>query len=145
MRNYILRFKDNRTLNGSLLITSALAEFEDSYIVEIWDVNKDYHSLKPLDIHLKAAQEELKTCKDESRIEKLKSILSFNKYGNKRILVPKNEMWYQFEATTVVYTDVSVPSVMACVDFWPYYTPTLGYKVAQEMRGCSPLRITCVE
>lgn len=97
MKNYILKFKDNRRLNASILITTVLAEVEDSYVVEIWDVHKDYHSSKPLDRDIKAAQEELKTCKDEWRIEKLKSIISFNRYGNKRLLIPKSEIWNQFE------------------------------------------------
>jgi hypothetical protein len=92
---------------------------------------------------LKEAQEELKTCEDERIIENLKTFLSFRKYGNKRILVPKDEMWEEFESTSVVYLDIRVEN--AGCDIWPHYSTSLAYEVANEMRGCSPLRINCVQ
>jgi len=142
MINYILKFKDRET-PSNLCITTVKAVVDDCYVVEIWDVFREYHSLKPLEDNIRSAEAELKTCTDERRIEYLKSMISWRKYSNKRNLVPKEDFYKDFEVTSAVYLDKRVENA-GCY-YWPHYKDQkMAKEVADQMKGCSLLRINCV-
>jgi hypothetical protein len=75
MTNYILKFKNKET-PGNLHISTCKNIIDNKYVIEFWDINKDYHSLMPL-------------------IEFKKGF--WNKYNNKRVLISKEEYYNTFE------------------------------------------------
>jgi hypothetical protein len=91
MKDTILKFRDSEKNKPFLHISTLFTEIENSYVVEIWDVNKDYYSSKPLEITIKKMEELLKNNPNHYKADKWKEIISLRKYGNKRILVEKEK------------------------------------------------------
>ncbi len=104
-RNFTLRFKNKSAQDqNNLCITSFCKNFDGHFVVDIWDVTRDYHSLKPYEDELKVLDENIKSTDDKDIKDRLKSTLSFwRKYGNKLIKVDVNEFDETFEITKCTY------------------------------------------
>ena len=90
---YRLKFKDENKNSSNLHIETYFNKIDNNYIVEFWDVTKNYHSFKLFEHEIEDLKSLLKTLdKDTERYKKIKDIISFNeKYNNKRKLVPIDE------------------------------------------------------
>lgn len=107
-RNFTLKFKalpdGSSRSQENLNITSTLVEIGGVYRVDIWDVNRDYHSMKPLESDLKKLEDIMKSSDDQNLKDKIKSHLSeWRKYGNKLIEVKIDEFDSLFEIVKCTY------------------------------------------
>ena len=105
-QQYTLSFKGGEN-PPDCLITGI--EFEDKWHVEIWNVRKNYHQLRPFESDLNEKQERLKMLKEstppapskeetEKKIKDIEGYLSFwRKYTNKRYSYSKEEFNEKFE------------------------------------------------
>ena len=90
--NYTLEFKNKKTPHN-LIITTCKRGVNGKYVVEFWDINKDYHSLKPLEENL-----EMINNKEYSKFWK--------QYGNKRVLISKKEFKKEFQVIEKVLMQI---------------------------------------
>lgn len=95
MNQIFLGLKDSSNLKENLLIT-AIKLPDNSYNVEVWNPQKDYHSLKPLENDMKEAEKEIKNCIDLEKKNYYEYCLYFKKYNNKRYNMQEEELLTKF-------------------------------------------------
>ncbi len=135
-RNFTLKFKDlpdgKSRDQENLNITSTLVPINGCYRVDIWDIRKDYHSLKPLESYLKELEDVIKSSDDQNLKDKLKSRLSeWRKYGNKLIEVKIDEFDSLFEIIRCTYPNRRSFSEKISIPTWKDGKIT-GYRLEDQ-------------